>query len=286
MDRKIQAVIVDEEGTAREQVTELLRGEPDFGIVGICSNGREAIALLNRVSVDVVFLNVHLSDIDGFEVLTSLGRQVLPLVVLITVHDRYAVRAFDMGVLDYLIRPFDSLRFAVTLARVRKESCWKALGQVARVETNAATFVAPVPHATDQLRRVMIKDRERTYFIPASEIDWIESVGNYVQIHVANGVHLMRSSLKHLVARLDPGQFARIQRRAIVNLDRVRGIEPAAGRDHIAILEDGTRLTLSHRYRRRLELAWRVTPGRPDPFMLREKPVRPKNTRRIPKRPP
>lgn len=246
MDGKIRAVVVDDDGLARKQLSGFLSAEPDVEIVGVCSAGREAIALLKRSSPDVVFLDVQLPDTGGFEVLEALGPEDAPLVVFVTEHGQYAAHAFELGVIDYLLKPFDTRRLRLALARVRKD-----LGRDDR---------APAIGFGPPLDRVMIKDRGRIYFIRTAEIDWIESADNYVRIHVAKEVHLMRSSLKDFGASLDAGRFARVHRCTIVNLDRVREIQPGIGRDHIVILEDGTRLKLGHRYRRGLER--QAEPGR------------------------
>lgn len=243
---KIRAVLVGNDGSARRQLSGLLKTEPDVDIVGACGGGSEAIALVRRLNPDVVFLDVQLPDSGGFDVLEALDPQDLPLIVLITAHDQYAARAFEMGVIDYLLKPFDSRRFGVALARVRKEL---PQGSGASPTPAAPARTEPGRH----LDRIMVRDRGRIYFVRTSEIDWIESADNYVRIHVAKEIHLIRHSLKHLGARLDAGRFARIHRCTIVNLDRVREIQPGIGREHIVILEDGTRLKLSHRYRRHLE---------------------------------
>ena len=245
MDGKIRAVVVDDDGFARKQLSGFLSAEPDVEIVGVCSAGREAIALLKESSPDVVFLDVQLPDTGGFDVLAALGPEEVPLVVFVTRHGQYAAHAFELGVIDYLLKPFDARRLAVALARVRKD-----LGRAERAQAGGMA----------SLHRIMIKDRGRIYFIRTTEIDWIESADNYVRIHVAKDVHLMRSSLKDFGACLDAGRFARIHRCTIVNLDRVREIQPGIGRDHIVILEDGTRLKLGHRYRRHLER--QAEPGR------------------------
>jgi len=268
MDRKIRAVVVDDEGLARNRLSGLLSAEPDVEIIGVCGAGREAIALLKRSSPDVVFLDVQLADTGGFDVLAALDPQDLPLVVFVSSHGRYAARAFELGVIDYLLKPFDARRFGVALARVRKELRWDTGGHgrrvLSRVNGKAASPATPAAPARlrpgHQLDRIMIRDRSRIYFIRTLEIDWIESADNYVRIHAAKGVHLMRSSLKDFGACLDAGRFARIHRCTIVNLDRVREIQPGVGRDHIVILEDGTRLKLGHRYRRHLER--QAEPGR------------------------
>ena len=267
MDGKIRAVVVDDDGFARKQLSGFLSAEPDVEIVGVCSAGHEAIALLKRSSPDVVFLDVQLPDKGGFEVLEALGPEEVPLVVFVTEHGQYAAHAFELGVIDYLLKPFDARRLRVALARVRKdlgrddrapaiEFASHANGVVAH-PTTPAVPARPRPRPLD---RIMIKDRGRSYFIRTTEIDWIESADNYVRIHVAKDVHLMRSSLKDFGASLDAGRFARIHRCTIVNLDRVREIQPGIGRDHIVILEDGTRLKLGHRYRRGLER--QAEPGR------------------------
>ena len=263
MDGKIRAVVVDDDGLARKQLSGFLSAEPDVEIVGVCSAGHEAIALLKRSSPDVVFLDVQLPDKGGFEVLEALGPEEVPLVVFVTEHGQYAAHAFELGVIDYLLKPFDARRLRVALARVRKD-----LGRHDRApavgfasHTNgAAAHPTTLARSRPHLDRIMIKDRGRIYFIRTTEIDWIESADNYVRIHVAKEVHLMRSSLKDFGACLDAGRFARIHRCTIVNLDRIREIQPGIGRDHIVILEDGTRLKLGHRYRRVLER--QAEPGR------------------------
>lgn len=248
MERKIRAVVVDDEGLTRAQLSGFLSAEPDFEIVGICSAGREAIALLKRASPDVVFLDVQLPDTGGFDVLAALDPHDLPLVVFVTAHGQYAPRAFELGVIDYLLKPFDSRRFGVALARVRKEL--RRDGMAANPATSAAPGHPQPGHILD---RIMVRDRGRVYLVRTLDIDWIESADNYVRIHVAKDIHLIRSSLKHLGPCLDAGRFARIHRCTIVNLDRVREIQPGVGREHIVILKDGTRLKLGHRYRRYLE---------------------------------
>jgi len=214
--------------------------------VGACGGGLEAISLLKRSNPDVVFLDAQLPDSGCFDVLAALDPDDLPLVVFVAEHEQHAARAFELGVVDYLLKPFDSRRFGVALARVRRE-----LPQGAVNPTAPAVPAGPEPGR--HLDRIMVRDRGRIYFVRTSEIDWIESADNYVRIHVAKDVHLIRHSLKHLGARLDPSRFARIHRCTIVNLDRVREIQPGIGREHIVILEDGSRLRLSHRYRRHLE---------------------------------
>jgi two-component system LytT family response regulator len=191
-------------------------------------------------------------------------------VVFVTAYGQYAARAFEMGVIDYLLKPFDSRRFGMALARVRKELRRVAgePGRRAFPRTNGGMATSPVTLAAPprpslparQLGRIMVKDGGRIHFIRVSDIDWIESADNYVRIHVGKEVHLMRNALKHFGACLDAGRFARIHRCTIVNLDRVREIQPGVGRDHIVILEDGTRLKLSPRYRRHLEQ--QAEPGR------------------------
>lgn len=266
MDRKIRAVVVDDERLARLQLSGLLSAEPDVEIIGVCSAGHEAIALLKSANPDVVFLDVQLPDAGGFEVLAALDPETLPLVVFVTEYGQYAARAFELGVIDYLLKPFDSRRFTVALERVRKE-----------LRRDSGNGAAPAPHANGNgsgssapagpvarsaprpslrgqtLERIMVKDRGRIYFVRTVDIDWIESADNYVRIHVGKDVHLIRHSLKYLGACLDTDRFARIHRCTIVNLDRVQEIQPGVGREHILILEDGTRLKLGQRYRRHLE---------------------------------
>ena len=261
MDRKIRAAIVVDERLARLQLSDFLSAEPDIETVGVCTAGREGIAMLKQARPDVVFLDAELSDTGGFEVLSALDPRDLPLVVFVTAYGDYAARAFEVGAIDYVLKPFDSQRFGVAIARVRTELRRETGGSGRRpLLKTAGTAERPAPAATPgypqpgrNLDRILVKDRGRIYFVRTFDIHWIESADNYVRIHVGKDVHMIRHSLKYLGACLDASRFARIHRCTIVNLDRVREIQPGIGREHIVILEDGTRLKLGHRYRRSLE---------------------------------
>ena len=257
--RSIRVLIVDDERLARKRLTRFLRAQSDVEIVGACTNGPDAIAAIARTSPDVVFLDVQMPNLDGFEMLSKLPTDSIPRVVFVTAYDEYAVRAFDVGALDYLLKPFDQARFDQAFQRVRaemgrdhQELTQRLLAYLEEVSSNgvAEAPAAPPPRTLD---RLMIKNGGRVFFIRASDIRWVEAADNYVHIHVGKDSHLFRQTLNAIEQGLDSRKFMRIHRSTVVNLDCVREIQEGIGREHFVVLEDGTRLKLSDRYRRRLE---------------------------------
>jgi two-component system LytT family response regulator len=256
--KAIRVLIVDDEKLARKRLTRFLRAQTDVEIVGICANGPDAIAAIERTTPDVVFLDVQMPNLDGFELLTQLPAERIPRVVFVTAYDEYAVRAFEVGALDYLLKPFDQARFEQAFHRVRNEIgrnqhelTKRLLAYLEGVSPVAAEPSPPPPPPT--LDRLMIKNGGRVFFVRAADIRWVEAADNYVHIHVGKDSHLFRQTLNAIEQGLDPRKFMRIHRSTLVNLDCVREIQEGVGREHFVVLEDGTRLRLSDRYRRRLE---------------------------------
>jgi two-component system, LytTR family, response regulator len=245
----IRVLIVDDEPLARERIRDLLERDPEVIVVGECSDGDEAVAAIRERGPDVVFLDVQMPERGGFEVVEAIGVDSLPAVVFVTAYDQYALRAFEVCAIDYLLKPFDEDRFARTLARA------KAQARGARsddVERRVLALVEEVRTRTRHLDRLMIKSGGHFVFLKTEEIDWIEAEGNYVRLHVGDASHLLRETVAGLDAQLDPAQFLRVHRSTIVNLDRVREIQPLFHGEHRVVLKDGTKLTLSRGYRDRL----------------------------------
>ena len=232
--RKIRALIVDDEPLARERMRSLLGGETDVDVVGEASNGLEAVdAILDR-SPDLVFLDVHMPKLDGFEVIETVGANRMPAVVFVTAYDQHALRAFEVQALDYLLKPFDNLRFERALNRAKE-----------RIEQRK--------EAPRKIERLAIKNAGQVLFQKISEIDWIEAADYYVCLHVGTKTHLLRRSMSDVDEELEQAAFCRIHRSAIVNLERVRQLEISEDGGTDVVLNSGTRLRLSRRYRKDLQ---------------------------------
>lgn len=244
---KIRAVIVDDEPLGRTVIREMLRGEPDIELVGEAANGHEALELLSRTQPALLFLDVQMPEVDGFDLLGALD--TLPLVIFVTAYDQYAVRAFEVHALDYLLKPFDRERFGKAVQRA-KEQLRQA--QHTAVNERILALLEAQKAQTPYLERLVIKHQGRVFFLKTADLDWVEAEGNYVKLHVGPTAYLLRETLSHLETQLDPQQFARLHRSHLVNLDRIRELQPWSHGEYRVLLHDGTELTLSRTYRERL----------------------------------
>ena len=258
---KIRVAIVDDEELARERMRALLSEHADIEVVAECADGAEALRAIDDTNPDLVFLDVQMPEVDGFEVVEALERSHpadapqngarSPAIVFVTAHDDHALRAFEIHALDFLLKPFDSARFEKTLSRARRQ-----LHQSR--ETVDARLLALLEDLRTERRgrrhpdRLIVKSGGRVFFLRTEDIDWVEAAGNYVRLHTRNEAHLLRESMKNMEARLDPSTFVRIHRSAIVNIDRVKELEPWFHGEYIVIMHDGTRLTASRVYSDRL----------------------------------
>jgi two-component system, LytTR family, response regulator len=230
---KIRTVIVDDEPLARTNITMLLRLHPEIEMVAECGSGREALSVIRAMKPELVFLDVQMPECDGFDVIEMLGSDA-PCVIFVTAFDSYALRAFEVGALDYLLKPFNNARFERTLERAKERIALARNGQQAK-----QSFV--------------IKAAGQVSFVAASEIDWIEAADYYVSLHVGARVHLLRRSMTKLEQELDKDAFCRIHRSAIVKLEKVRNLELNESGEYDVLLRNGTRLRLSRRYRKELQ---------------------------------
>ena len=238
----LKIVIVDDEPLAREGLRALLASDREVQVVAECADGQAAIEAIRRLRPDIVFLDVQMPDFDGFDVLRALAGEPLPAVVFVTAYDQYALRAFDVHAVDYLLKPFHDERFAEALARAKARRGEDMSERIARL----------LDERKPKIMRVLVKTGGRVLFIKADEIDWIEAADYYVKLHVAGKVHMLRESMAALEARLDSEMFFRVHRSAIVNLERVRELQPFSRREHVLVLRDGTRLRLTRSRRERL----------------------------------
>jgi two-component system LytT family response regulator len=247
----LRVLIVDDEEVARQRVRRLLAREQDVEIVGEASDGIQAVESIRALSPDLVFLDVQMPEVDGFEVLERLRPDPVPEVVFVTAYDDYAVRAFEVHAVDYLRKPFDATRFREAFARARRRlASAEAEARARKLDALLAQIQAQPPRSRE---RLMVRADGRLYFVRVDDIDWVEAAGNYVKLHVGRETHLMRETMAGIEALLDPSRFLRIHRSAIVNLDRVREMQPWFSGEYTVILRDGTQLRLSRVYRDRLE---------------------------------
>ena len=247
----IRVVVVDDEPIARTGVMRLLGEDPDFKIVGEAASGSEAVRVIEDEDPDLVLLDVQIPEFDGFEVLAQLETENLPLVVFVTAYDEYALRAFEVSAVDYLLKPFDRERFQAALARVKQHYRTRDTDELQsrvrelleRMRTGSASD------------RLVVRDSGRVFFLGLNEVDWIEAAGNYVRVHAGKNAHLMRHTITGMLAKLPSTEFLRVSRSAIVNLKRVREVQSLFNGCFVFILHSGVRVESSRRFRRQIAAA-------------------------------
>ncbi len=227
-------------------MTSLLKHSPDFEIIGECADGPAAINAIRSGAPDVVFLDVQMPGMDGFEVVEAIAER-LPVVIFVTAFDKYAIRAFDVHAVDYLLKPFDEERFAKTLQRVRDQIASQHQEHDANLRALMEEFRKPY------LRRIGARSGGRIVFLKTEDIDWIEATGNYLTFHAGKESHLIRETMNAIEGKLDPAQFVRIHRSTIVNLDRAKELHNWFRGEQVLVLNSGTELTVGRAFRHRLD---------------------------------
>jgi two-component system, LytTR family, response regulator len=233
----IRCVLVDDEDLARQVLREYLRGETDVEIVAECANGFDAVKAVGEHRPDLVFLDVQMPKLDGFEVLELVGGEAA--VVFVTAYDQYAMKAFDAAAVDYLLKPFDVDRFRTALDRVRRR-----LGDRAAHPNPAELKVAAQPPG-QHARRIVVKDGTRVHIIPLGQLDYAEAQDDYVALHSAGKTYLKQQTISSLESSLDAQRFVRVHRSSIINLDRIAKIEPYTKDTRMAVLSDGSQVPVS-----------------------------------------
>ena len=245
----IRTLIVDDEPVARRRIRRLLKTEEDISVVGESGDGRAAIEAIRTLQPDLVFLDVQMPEADGFAVLRAVG-DVMPAVVFVTAFDQYALGAFEVHALDYLLKPFNRNRFVDAVARAR-EHLARARGRAA--DPKVLELIDDLQTAKRHLTRFVVREAGRLLLVDAAQVDWIEAADNYAVLHAGAATHLVRETMVGLATELDPERFVRIHRSTIVQIDRVRELQPAFHGDFIVLLRDGTRLNMSRGYRSAIE---------------------------------
>ena len=244
---KIRTFIVDDEELARERLRSLLEREGEIEVIGEAGDGKSALEGIKKHGPQLVFLDVQMPEMDGFEVIEALPENARPNVVFVTAHDKFALRAFDVHAVDYLLKPFDRERFQTALNRaVEKIKTQSGPPDLSRVMEEAK----PLQKAVD---RLLVKTEGRVLVVKVDAIDWVEAADNYVSLHVGNESHMMRETMSSLERKLPSEKFMRISRSTIVNLERIKELQPMFHGEYVVILKDGAKLTLSRSYRDKLD---------------------------------
>jgi two-component system, LytTR family, response regulator len=247
---KIRTMVIDDEPVARERIVGLLQQEQDIELIGECADGNQAVNAIQQQSPDLVFLDVQMPACDGFNVIQQIGADRMPAVVFVTAYDEYALRAFEVHAIDYLLKPFGRDRFQQTLRHAREHLERRRAGDLGKRLLALVQDLKPEPQKLD---RLVVKSGGRVFFLRTDQIDWIEAAGNYVRLHLQEDSHLFRETMNNMEARLDVRRFVRIHRSRIVNTDRIKELQPWFNGEYVVVLQNGARLTLSRGYREKLQ---------------------------------
>ena len=246
---KISTLIVDDEKLARDKIKRLIRGEKDIEIVGECICGLDALESIEAETPDLVFLDIQIPEMDGFEVIKNIDPDSMPTIIFVTAYSEYALRAFDVHALDYLTKPFDRSRLMTALDRARKHIEHARKGEL---DKRLISLLSDLNEEKTYPDRLVLKTAGRIYFVKTTDIDWIEAAGNYVRIHIGKAAHMLRETMNNIEAKLSPDKFLRIHRSRLVNIDRIKELSPLFSGDYQVELFDGTELTLSRNYHSRM----------------------------------
>lgn len=243
------ALIVDDESLSREGIRLRLSSDPDISEMYECDNGEAAIKQIESLRPNLVFLDIQMSDITGLDVIRAVGPERMPTVIFVTAYDKYALEAFELQALDYLLKPYTPQRFSTVLERAKKHLRDKTSGQI----TSQLAGLLEGARGPKYLQRLMIRSGGRISFVSTQAVHWFQSAGNYVRVHTGKESHLLHSTLHEVEARLDPKVFIRIHRSHIVNASNIKEFHSMFGREYLVVLSDGTRLTSGRAYRKNIE---------------------------------
>ena len=251
--KPLRVLVADDEHAARAAIVTLLADDDDVAVAGEAADGQTTLEAIRRDAPDIVFLDIQMPELDGFAVLRALDPAAMPVVVFVTAYDRFALQAFEAHALDYLLKPFDDERFYKALARAKQQARQNSLGALG--DRLMDLLGATAPASPRFLQRLVIRNGGRATVVDTAEIDWIEADGDYLTVHAGRARHVMRETMKDIEQSLDPARFVRVHRSTIVNIGRIRGLEPYYRGEYVVILQDGTKVKLSRGYQQHLESA-------------------------------
>jgi two-component system LytT family response regulator len=243
----IKVLIVDDEPFARKYIGEMLRGETDIEVIGEAGNGKAAARLIAKNRPDLMFLDIQMPEMDGFGLLQTLDQNDLPVIVFTTAYEEYAIRAFEVHALDYLLKPFDQARFGQALERARGSLLER--GSRSQELEQIAQLLETIQHPPKYLERLLVKQSGRIVFVKIAQVDWIKADDKYVHLHGQNSRHMIRQTLAAMKAQLDPAKFVQVNRSVIVNIDSIKELHPGFHGEHEVQLHDGAKFTLSKNHK-------------------------------------
>ena len=246
---KIRTLIVDDMALARQRVRRHLDQDAEIEVIGECAGGREAVESIRASAPDLMFLDVQMPETDGFEVIEAIGADAVPAVIFVTAYDQFALRAFEVHALDYLLKPFDADRLRTTLERAKAQIRSR---RSAGADDRLRALLEEVRRTSKYIKRLAVKSAGRTVFLNVDDIEIVEAAGNYLRLVTGGEAHLIRERLSGLEAKLDPEKFVRIHRSTIINIDRAREMHPLFNGDQAVTMKNGKRLTMTRNYRDRL----------------------------------
>lgn len=242
---KIKTLIVDDEVLARDKLSIFLQGEEDFEIVGQCANGMEALKLLDQSYPDLLFLDIQMPEMDGMELLRNIDVQKIPCIILVTAYDDYAIKAFEYHALDYLLKPFDRERFLMTIKRIKEQMLLYSQGGY---NTQLLSYLNESLPNQKYIEKVVVKDGGKIFFIKTKDIEWVESAGNYLKLHVGKTIHMIRETMNAFEKKLNPQEFVRVHRSSFINIDAIHNLESWGNTEFIITLNSGDKVQSGRSY--------------------------------------
>ena len=246
----IRVLIADDKSSAREKIKRMLHQETDVEIIGECADGLETVSFIEKQKPDLVFLEIQMPGLDGFEILRKIESDKLPFVIFVTESESFAVKAFEVSALDYLLVPFNKERLKTAVQKARQQIENRRNGSLDKL---LRAFLNKFPDGKNYPDKIMLKTAKGISFINTNEVDWVEAAGNYVKLHVKESGHLLRETMNNIESKLNPDKFLRIHRSSLVNIDRIKELQPLFNGDYIVILQNDTELNLSRNYHDRLQ---------------------------------
>lgn len=246
----LKVLIVDDEPLARERIRSFLEHEKDIEICAECADGLEAAKAIVRFSPGLIFLDIQMPELDGFGLIQTIGIENMPFIIFVTAFDEYAIQAFEAQALDYLLKPFDRERFQKALDRART---FIQKDRVEDLNDRIKKMLFSTAPQEEYLKRIVVKNPGKIYFVPVEEILWIEAAGNYLDVHTGEKTHCIRETMRNMESQLDPQSFLRIHRSTIVNVNQIKEMKPYLQNDFVVILSNGDQLVMSRTYRMNME---------------------------------
>ena len=247
---KIRVLVVDDEALARERACQLLKNDPDIEVIGQCGDGQTAVEKIQQDKPDLVLLDVQMPELDGFAVVEAVGSDKMPLVIFVTAHEKFALKAFDVHAIDYLLKPYDKERFETALRRAKDRFSREQSGEL---QTRMNALIGELKTQPKTVARLVVKTEGRVLLLRNEDVDWVEAADNYVVLHVGPDTHMLRETMNSIEARLPAEKFIRVNRSTIVNIDRIKELQPLFHGEYVIILKNGTKLTFSRGYREKLD---------------------------------